>query len=444
MTLAYDSIDYEKSGRILNSEGLSGYLKDGPQREPLYAYSISLSMKLADVISVDYKKIQTCFQIFFLFLGQILLYQLLRILRLSEAVIVVALLFYGLSPGLISCGLDLYSEIITLPFILLSVLLICKAWQCLLQEDVRAIILYAFLFSLAAIAATFSKAVLVILYPLLVFPFGAFLIRALFKRKKKQGKCAVIFLLIFFITFNGSIIGYKLLNKKYHGQYTFMDNRGVFVLYTVSFKRTAPLTKKLLGVAILTVPGQNVCRLFYGQACHEWLLATTFLGIEKRKELLKKNIPGEEISRIMISSSMKRILSSPVQYSFFTLLEGVKMFFWESTKIGFVSYPDWMTRIHNNGVIKNILRLLVGSITLFATLYSVVHLLRTPREIYARSDTSGERYQCLLFLLLFLALFVGLYAMFAVLVRYSLPIAPLFIAVIAFVANEKFQKISRI
>jgi len=73
MTLAFDSVEYEKSGRIINSEGLSGYLKNGPQREPLYAYSISLSMKLADVIGVDYKKIQTCFQIILLFLGQILL-----------------------------------------------------------------------------------------------------------------------------------------------------------------------------------------------------------------------------------------------------------------------------------------------------------------------------------------------------------------------------------
>jgi len=440
MTIAFDSIGYEQGGKTFKSEGLSGYLKDGPQREPLYAYSISLSMKLADIIGVDYKKILTCLQILLLFLGQVLLYQLLLLLKLNKTITAGALLYYGLSPGIISCGFDLYSEIITLPFILLSILLISKAWQCLLQEDVKKSFLYAFLFSLSATVAVFSKAVLAILYLPLIFPFAIFLIYSLLKGKKKKGQCALIFLVTFFIIFSGSLSGYKHLNKKYNGQYSYTNNRGVFMLYTIASKRTDRLTKELLGVAILSVPGEKVCRAFYGKACNEWLLGSIGLGVKKRGELLGKNISEEEIDREIISASMKLILSNPAQYSFFTFLEGLKMVFWESTKIGFVSYPDWMTKIHDNIIVKNALRLLIGLLTLFAMLYLAGYLLRIPREIYVRADSTGERSQCLLFLFIFVILFAGLYALFSVLVRYSLPIAPLFIAAIAFVANEIFQR----
>jgi len=439
MTIAFDSIGYVEGGELFKTGGLSGYLKDGPQREPLYAYAISLSMKMADVIGVDYKKILTCLQILMLFLGQVLLYRLLLYLKLNKTITAGAILYYGLSPGLISCGFDLYSEIVTLPFILLSILFISKAWQCSLQEDIKASFFYAFCFSLTSTIAAFSKAILVTLYPLFIFPFVILLVYAFFKRKVKRGLCVGLFLVIFFVIFNGTLSGYKNLNQKYHGRYTFTNDRGVIMLYTVAFRRTSRLTKELLGIAISSVPGEKVCRSFYGKACNEWLLGTIALGLNKRNELIGKNVPEEEIDREMILSSMKLVLLHPLQYSFFTFLEGVKMVFWESTKIGFVSYPDWMTKIHDNIIIKSTLRLLIGLITFFAMLYLSWYLLRSPRVVFVQTGASGERPQCLLFLFFFVMLFAGLYALFPVLVRYSLPIAPLFIAVIAFVANERIS-----
>ena len=441
MTIAFDSIGFENNGRILKSEGLRGYLKNGPQKEPLYAYSISLSMKLADRLHVDYRKVQTCLQILLLFLGQILLYRVLLLLKLNETVTTIALLYYGFSPGLISCGFDLYSEIATLPFILLSVLLISKTWHFLLLEDIKPLALHALLFSLTATVAVFSKAVLLILYPIFTFPFIIILVLSFVKRKKKQAQCAIIFLIIFFTIFNTTTNGYKSLNKKHHGYYTFADNRGVSMLYTLAFKRTAPLTKEHLSIALSSIPGQNVCRPFHGQAvCDDWFYNSGYLESQKRNELLSNKISQEKIDRILTFSSMKQALSNPFQYSLFYFLESLKMFFWESTKIGFVIYPQWLTNIHDNILVKNTLRLLMALITLFSIVYVGVYMLKNHRKIY---DAQDQKHQCLFFLFFFLMLFIGLYSLAMTLTRYSLPIAPLFIAAIASALNEKFSKFLR-
>lgn len=433
MTIAYDSIGFENGGRILNSEGLRGYLKNGPQKEPLYSYTISLSMKLADVLHVDYKKVQTCFQIILLFLGQIFLYRILLLLKLNETITAISLLYYGLSPGLISCGFDLYSEIVTLQFILLSIFLMSKAWRFLLEEDLKFVILYAFLFAFTATLATFSKAVLLVLYPLFVLPFAVVLGHCLVTRKKRRGQCAVIFLIIFFTVFNSAVNGYKSLNRKYHGSYSFTDERGSTMFYTLALKRTAPLKQEFLSMALLMIPGENVCRSVYGQACYQWMYdGSADLGQQKRSELGSYHVPEDKIERTLVLSAVRQILSNPLQYSFFNFLEAIKMFFWESTKIGFVSYPQWLTSIHDNFLVKNALRLIMGLLTLFSVGYVAVYLLKNRREAHS------ERYQCLFFLFFFLVLFIGLYSLVMTVVRYSLPVTPLFIAVLAFTANERF------
>lgn len=441
MNIAYDSIGFEENGRILKAQGLSGYLKNGPQKEPFYATTISLSMRIAETQHVDYKKVQTALQLLLLFLGQLLLYQLLRRLQLNETVTSAAILYYGFSPGLISCGLDLYSEIATLPFTVLSVLLVSKAWHFLLQGDRKSTTLYALFFALTATVAVFSKAVLIILYPLFLLPFLAVLTSSLAKGKKERAHSALIFLVIFSIIFFPTINAYRSLNEKYNGNYTFTDDRGTPMLYTLAIKRTAPLTKEYLSLALSSVPGQNVCRAFNTkEACYQWLFdGSADLGLRKRSELAQEHIPGQQISQTLLFSGIRQILSNPLQYAFFSFLEALKMFFWESTKIGFVSYPDWLTHIHDNALVKNALRLFMASATLFSILFTGVRVFKNRRRIYL-TDGLHEKYQHLFFLFFFLMLFVGLCALVQTATRYSLPVAPLFIAVIAFTADAVFSK----
>jgi hypothetical protein len=228
------------------------------------------------------------------------------------------------------------------------------------------------------------------------------------------------------------------LNKQYHGSYRFTDDRGTNLLYTYAFKRTAPLTKELLSVTLLSIPGERFCRSFYEEACREWMWDNSNLAIRKRNALLE-DTPDEEVDKIIFLWAFEQILSNPIQYFFLTSLEGLKMFFWESTKVGFVYYPPWLLHIHDNIIMKNGLRGIVGLLALFSTFFAGVYIWKNRRKICDGSE-AAEKDQYLFFVFFFLILFISLYALVMTLVRYSLPIAPLFIAVVAFTAQQMLVK----
>ena len=73
MIVAYDAVSYEKIGKTIYQEGLMSYFRDGPNREPLYCFTIATSMYIGNVFKVDYRYIQASFQILMLFLTQIFL-----------------------------------------------------------------------------------------------------------------------------------------------------------------------------------------------------------------------------------------------------------------------------------------------------------------------------------------------------------------------------------
>ena len=75
MDIRHDAVQFEYLGKVMANEGWAAFLKQGPTLEPLYPWIISLSMKMGAVLGISYQKIQSCFQIFLLFITQILLYQ---------------------------------------------------------------------------------------------------------------------------------------------------------------------------------------------------------------------------------------------------------------------------------------------------------------------------------------------------------------------------------
>ena len=52
MIIRYDSLGYEKLGVVLYHNNWIEYLTSGPNREPLYPWLISISMHLADLLSI--------------------------------------------------------------------------------------------------------------------------------------------------------------------------------------------------------------------------------------------------------------------------------------------------------------------------------------------------------------------------------------------------------
>ena len=121
-------------------------------------------------------------------------------------------------------------------------------------------------------------------------------------------------------------------------------------------------------------------------------------------------------------------------------LEGLKMIFWESTKIGFVSYPPALTKLYNFTPFKDGLRLLMALLTLFALLYLVRFLWKNRKNIFLQTEPPDEPVMILSCITTLIIPYIGIHSFFFILTRYALPLAPLYLLVIAFSLNGALPK----
>ena len=116
------------------------------------------------------------------------------------------------------------------------------------------------------------------------------------------------------------------------------------------------------------------------------------------------------------------------------------MFFWESTRIGFVAYPDWLDRVFDNVIFAKSLRFVIGLLSLGATILGGFYLWRHKYRLWHLEKQQNSFWVALFFLIYLIFCHVTLYSLFATVPRFALPIAPLFVLVIAFVAQILFYK----
>jgi len=95
--VVFDAIGYEQLGRMISQEGWIKFFETGPNREPLYPFLISISMRIADILSISYLEIQKLFQIMILLSAQILTLRLFKLLDISKKIIPFILLYIGFS-----------------------------------------------------------------------------------------------------------------------------------------------------------------------------------------------------------------------------------------------------------------------------------------------------------------------------------------------------------
>lgn len=211
-----------------------------------------------------------------------------------------------------------------------------------------------------------------------------------------------------------------------------VTQRGDLKLYGTAVRRTENLSKKDFLVALAFVPGEGFCRSFFSeQECSYWGFAEIdLIGFYKIIELKGKGIDPESAGKKTISLAIKKALSNPLQYTVFGLMEGLKMFFWESTAIGFVSYPDPLVRIFSYKSFKNALRLFIFMLTFISFFYLLGYSWKKRQTMLENNGSSREI--LLLFMLLLIFQFIGIHCLFNTVTRYSLPIAPLYLIVIAF------------
>jgi ABC-type multidrug transport system fused ATPase/permease subunit len=242
------------------------------------------------------------------------------------------------------------------------------------------------------------------------------------------------------LTFYVPLHLYKSLNYKYNHQYALTD-RGGWMLYGTAAKRTNPEAIAKLPAAFAYNLGDNVCpRFFPKEDCDYWPFATSDnYGMGKMFELSAQGLSSEQVNKKLFSLSKDLILAHPLQYFLVMGVESIKFVFWESTKMGCVNYPPALADLFDNHMFKDPVRLIVSLLTLIAVIYIFVYLIRSRKEIFTLKDP-GNPAVFIAFISYFLLIFAGFHCLFSVITRYMLPIAPLYLILIAFTFSTLSSK----
>ena len=150
-------------------------------------------------------------------------------------------------------------------------------------------------------------------------------------------------------------------------------------------------------------------------------------------------IPKDRLEREVTRLVLEKIIAHPFQYTFFSVVEALKMPFWESTKIGFVAYPEFLTKLYNHPIARFGLRLLFGLLTMTAFIFSTLNLWRLRRQCF---NIGGGRRDIITFFFVWLmiAVYIFCYSLCCVLTRYALPIVSMYIVCISFTINAMFRQ----
>lgn len=430
MEISCDAVGYEYLGKMLTQKGWIEFFRAGPQREPLYPALIAFSMRLEKISGISYQSIQIVIQLLILLLTQILALRILRILRVNDLLSALTILYLGISPAIVNSALSLFSEIIIYPFILAIILLMYLSWISFSGPKIRIVVL-AIGSGLTLVLMTLSRGIFEFITPVFI---GLFFLSTLATRNRKfilnAAKYFVIVLTIFYVL----ITGYKLINKVLNGRFMVTD-RGAHMLYGSVARRGEPLTRERFLTALAYIPGEGVCNAIFGkEKCFFWSPGKLDeFAYAKTGELQASGLRPEEIDKETFRAAFKIIMEKPGQFVLLWFEDGLKMFFWESTQIGFVSYSAGLTKLFCWSPLKNGLRFLIAILTFAALIYMVSFLLRERKNLFV----FHENIQILLFLSVLLALlFSSAQALFIIVGRYALPVVPLYLITFAFVMQK--------
>jgi hypothetical protein len=146
--------------------------------------------------------------------------------------------------------------------------------------------------------------------------------------------------------------------------------------------------------------------------------------MEKLVELSKQHLSINEINSKLVSLSIQKVVHNPFQYVLLATIEGLRMFFWESTQVGFVSYPHWLQKIYDIKIFNNALRFLVSLLSLIAVM-----------SIWSQALTT-QKYPIDSLIAVFIVIYIFLFSFVCTLTRYAIPIAPLYLIAIGVWINQ--------
>lgn len=437
MAVKFDAIAYEQLGEMIYRDGWIEYFRTGPHREPLYPFSVSMSMRLSQLTDISYQQFQKFGQLTLLLVTQLCALALLQKMKVRLWLQAAAVLYIGLSPGLLNAALSLFSEIIIFPSMMMSGVCLAWSWGRIRSGQMREVVIAGISTALIFIFAVIGKAIFQYVFAATMFVIGILVLWSVMIRKEKILKNVIVYFLTVTLLFGGSVIAFMAMNKKYNGRFEFTD-RYANLLFGNTYKRTALMNPRLIAAHVASVPGGGFCRKFFSEeecAYAEFTKADEAQAVSLTDLI---DIPEDKKNNIILLRVRERILENPVQYVFLTIVEAMKIFFWESCHVGFVNYPVLAERLYRADWFADLLRLSIGVLTFVSVAYCIVFGLRSSSVLFGE-DTDSESARLVFFLLLIAGIYSGLYAMFTIVQRYTLPLGPVFVIVVA-AAVERFLR----
>jgi hypothetical protein len=435
--LVNDAQGYYDLGRMITQQGWPAYFASGPNREPVYPFLVAFSMWLAG--PELFLSILKIFQICLLGTTTFLVFAFLSRCGVSRWLACLAMMYVGLSPAMINTALSVYSEIAAHVFILGAAWLSCEVFCSLQRRENKN-----FVYSGLAWAALFLLAILVksayeVISYLCLLPFMILMGRAWQQKNGGVVRKTGVFLLTAMMVIGAGVNGYKYLNYKYNGLFVLTD-RAAWALYGSTARRQQPLTLHSFGAALAyNFLEDEGCQIFYSaQECRSWDVATSDkLAAEKNYEI-NANFPRQKRNEELLRLSFAKFLENPFQYVALMGVDWVHLFFWESTRIGFVAYPDWLDKVYDQPIFARSLRFFVGVASLAAWLCSWSFLWRRRKLLWDNRNQEDKIFVFILFVSYMILCHTLLHALFFTVPRFSLPIAALFIVLIALVVEVGF------
>jgi len=435
--IVFDAMWYEGLGKMIYHSGWIEFFRTGPNNEPVFPLLIALSMRVGDFFSISYQIVQTCLQISILFFSQLLTLLVLKKLHISQWVKALIILYMGFSPALVNATFALFSEIAAFPLILGIILISVKSWGLILSNKYKKVILYGVYLAFIFVVLTLTKALFEYIFIAFMAPYLVLMFKSIFKRERKAFVSALLFLVVTSFLFNACLFSYKSLNQKYNGHFMLTD-RGPYILYGNIAKRAEPLTLQRFLSSLAVIPGDGVCyKLLNRDDCAFWSGYTAEkYGRPKLKELESQSVPNSEIDSVMVNLAKEKMLERPFQQTFLLFIESFKMLFWESTNLGYVSYPPWLQKIYDFTIFKNGLRLLLFLITSTSMVYTLCYTTRSRNHLFFYQNAQNGEVCIFFFILVLITSYTGLYSLFMIATRYATPIAPLYLIMIGFTIQK--------
>ncbi len=443
--VVYDSAGYEDAGRMIAHQGWAEFLRNGPQREPMFPWIIAVSMRLGEWWGISYYYPLKMIGLIFLFLTMVFSWRLMRMLEVSRWLACLFVLYLGLSPTMTTSSMRLWSEFAAYPWVVLAVIWTVKSWGFLQKaSDGRKAYLktagYAVMVALMFLGVMSSKAIIEGVLILFLWPFYWRIFSFWQCGNFIKARQAAVFCLAVLAIFEGAACAYRACNYHYNGQFAF-TNRGDWALYGNTARRMEPLTLRHLGAAVAFVPPMGVCPSLFGyDDCNFWTARySDDLIAQKNAELSAQGITKDAASRYFIFNSLKMILSNPPQAALLMFIEAHEMFFWEPIT-SFEVYPDWLGKIFYSPAFVYTMMPIVAFLSWSGCVFAFFYLCR----LLGTSGLPGQGGDAaLLWVFNFIFWYMALYSLYFILDRYSYPLVSLYLVLIAFLVHKSIKAFAK-